>query len=205
MRTMVDAMLAIQRLDTGTTFLHLTPVDVRDIFKKVITDFQPMAELENHTVAVSLPDRLKPIMADAEKVGLIISNLLSNAIKFTPEGGRIEIKAEDYIKGVLITVRDNGVGIAPEDQKRIFERFYQVRPEHIAGHGGMGIGLTIVKQLVELHQGQIWLESEPGKGTTFFVTLPRLEEDEVNNGAPVTVQNKSEPDQTTSLEPALNS
>jgi signal transduction histidine kinase len=205
MRTMVDAMLAIQRLDTGTTFLHLTPVDIRDIFKKVITDFQPMAELENHTVEVSLPDRLKPIMADAEKVGLIISNLLSNAIKFTPEGGRIEIKAEDYIKGILITVRDNGVGITPEDQKRIFERFYQVRPEHIAGHGGMGIGLTIVKQLVELHQGQIWIESEPGKGSAFFVTLPRLEEDEVNEASPATVQNKPESGQATSLEPALNS
>ena len=101
-------------------------------------------------------------------------------------------------------MRDTGVGISPEDQKRIFERFYQVRPEHIAGHGGMGIGLTIVKQLTELHQGQIWLESEPGKGSTFFVTLPRMEEEEVTEASPATVQNESEQDQTTSLEPARN-
>ena len=176
MRTMVDAMLAIQRLDAGTAFLHMTQVDVCDILKKTITDFQPMAELERHVIEVHLPDRLNPIRADSEKVGLILSNLLSNAIKFTPEGGRIEVIVQDYIKGVLISVRDNGVGIALEDQARIFERFYQVRPEHIAGHGGMGIGLTIIKHLVELHEGQVWLESEPGKGSTFSFTLPRIEE-----------------------------
>jgi signal transduction histidine kinase/HAMP domain-containing protein len=178
MRTMVDAMLAIQRLDAGTTFLHLTDVDIREVFKKIVTDFQPMAELQGHTLEVRLPDKLKPIQADAEKVGLILSNLVSNAIKFTPEGGRIELAAQDFIKGVLVSVRDNGVGITPEDQRRIFERFYQVRPEHIAGHGGMGIGLTIVKHLVELHQGQVWVESEPGQGSAFFFTLPRLEDEE---------------------------
>jgi signal transduction histidine kinase/HAMP domain-containing protein len=181
MRTMVDAMLAIQRLDAGTAFLHITSIDIRDILKKAATDFQPMAELEGHVIEVHLPDKLGLIQADAEKVGLILSNLVSNALKFTPEGGRIEITAQDYIKGVLISVRDNGVGISPEDQERIFERFYQARPEHIAGHGGMGIGLTIVKHLVELHEGQIWVESEPGKGSTFSFTLPRLEE--VDDGA----------------------
>jgi signal transduction histidine kinase len=143
-----------------------------------------MAELEDHTITVNLPDKLRPIQADAEKVGLVLSNLLSNAIKFTPEGGRIEVTAQDFIKGILISVRDNGVGIAPEDQERIFERFYQVRPEHMAGHGGMGLGLTIVKHLVELHQGQVWVESEKGRGSTFFFTLPRLETVDSTNLSP---------------------
>jgi signal transduction histidine kinase len=203
MRTMVDAMLTIQRLDAGTTFLHLTPVDIRDIFKKTVTDFQPMAELEGHTIEVSIPDRINPVLADAEKVGLILSNLLSNAIKFTTEGGRIEIKAQDYVQGILISVRDNGVGISPEDQQHIFERFYQVRPEHIAGHGGMGIGLTIVKQLAEMHQGQVWVESEPGKGSTFFVTLPRGETNEIDP-ALAQVQSNSEQDAEESLETAAS-
>jgi len=174
MRTMVDAMLTIQRLDAGITFLRLTPMDIRDTISKVTTDFEPMAELEGHAIEVNLPAELPSIQADADKVGLVLSNLLSNAIKFTPENGHIEVAAEDRDQAIMISVRDNGVGIAAEDQNRIFERFYQARANHIAGHGGMGIGLTIVKHLVELHGGQVWVESEVAKGTTFFFTLPKV-------------------------------
>lgn len=172
MRTMVDAMLAIQRLDAGTAFLRITNIDVTDIIHKTVADFTPMAEMENHTIEVHLAEHLPIVPADPEKVGLILSNLISNAIKFTPEGGKIEVSAQDYLKGILIQVKDNGVGISEDDQARIFERFYQVRPDHLAGHGGMGIGLTIVKHLVELHEGQVWVESEEGEGTIFSFTLP---------------------------------
>lgn len=175
MRTMVDAMLAIQRLDAGTAFLRVDTVQLQDIIKKTVSEFRPIADLEGHYIEVDLPNNLPPLNADFEKIGLVLSNLLSNAIKFTPEGGRIEVSARDYIKGVLVTVADNGVGITDEDQHRIFERFYQVRPEHIAGHGGIGIGLTIVQHLVELHEGQTWVESEHGEGSKFFFTLPILE------------------------------
>ncbi len=174
MRTMVDAMLTIQRLDAGTAFLRLISVDVRDIIKKVAADFQPMAELEGHVIEVNLPDKMPHIQADPDKIGLVLSNLLSNAIKFTPENGHIEVAAQDHGEAILVSVQDNGVGIPAEDQAQIFERFYQVRAEHIAGHGGMGIGLTIVKHLVELHGGQVWVESEVGKGSTFFFTLPKV-------------------------------
>ncbi len=172
MRTMVDAMLTIQRLDAGTAFLRLTAMDIRDVINKVVTEFEPMAELEHHTLEVNLPDELPLIEADPEKVSLILSNLLVNAIKFTPEKGHIVVTAQNYLKGILISVADNGGGIPPEDRDLIFDRFYQARAAHIAGHGGMGLGLTIVKHLVELHDGQVWFESEVGKGTTFFFTLP---------------------------------
>lgn len=173
MRTMVDAMLTIQRLDAGTAFLRLITIDIRDVISKVVNDFEAMAELEGHTLQVDLPDELPLVEADPEKIGLILSNLISNAIKFTPDGGSIVIGAQNYLKGVLVRVSDTGAGIALEDQERIFERFYQVRAEHIAGHGGIGLGLTIVKQLVELHQGQVWLESQLGSGTTFYFTIPQ--------------------------------
>jgi signal transduction histidine kinase len=173
MRTMVDAMLTIQRLDTGTAILRLDATHIQGVIDKVVSDFEAMAELEGHTLTVNLPDDLPTIQADAEKVELILSNLISNAIKFTPEGGRIEVNAQNYHKGILVSVKDSGAGIAPADQERIFERFMQLRANHIAGHGGFGLGLTIVKQLVELHEGQVWLESEPGKGSTFFFTLPQ--------------------------------
>jgi signal transduction histidine kinase/HAMP domain-containing protein len=174
MRTMVDAMLTIQGLDAGTTFLRVTSVDVPSIIQKVSNDFQPMAELEGHVIEVDLPLELPVVQGDAEKIGLVLSNLLSNAIKFTPEKGHIEVTAEDRGAVILVSVRDNGVGIAPEDQERVFERFYQSRAEHIAGHGGIGIGLTIVKHLVELHGGQVWVESKVGKGSQFFFTLPKM-------------------------------
>jgi signal transduction histidine kinase/HAMP domain-containing protein len=174
MRTMVDAMLAIQGLDAGTTFLRVTTVDVRSIIEKVSSDFQPMVELEGHALEIKLPDELPAVQGDAEKIGLVLSNLLSNAIKFTPEKGRIEVAAEDLGPVVQVRVSDNGVGIAAEDHQRIFERFYQARADHIAGHGGIGIGLTIVKHLVELHGGQVWVESELGKGSNFFFTLPKV-------------------------------
>jgi len=174
MRTMVDAMLTIQGLDAGTTFLRVTSVDVQSIIEKVSSDFQPMAELEGHVINVDLSDELPVVQGDAEKIGLVLSNLLSNAIKFTPEKGHIEITAEDHDEVVLVSVQDDGVGIAPEDRERIFERFYQARAEHIAGHGGIGLGLTIVKHLVELHGGRVWVKSEVGKGSKFSFTLPKM-------------------------------
>jgi signal transduction histidine kinase/methyl-accepting chemotaxis protein len=186
MRTMVDAMLTIQRLDAGKAFLRVALVNIQDILGKTVADFRPMAELEGHVIVVNLPDELPAIQADAEKIDLVFSNLLSNAIKFTPGKGRIEVAAQDYGEAILVSVHDNGVGIAVENQERIFERFYQVRVDHIAGHGGMGIGLTTVKHLVELHGGQVWVESEVGEGSTFFFTLPKVVTVDSNGALPST-------------------
>jgi signal transduction histidine kinase len=181
-------MLAIQRLDSGTAFLRLKPVDFRDILKQVVSEYQPIAELEGHTIRINLPDRLPTVEADDDKISLVLSNLLSNAIKFVPEGGCIEVTAQDYKLGILCSVSDNGPGIPVEDQQRIFDRFYQARSEHMAGHGGMGIGLTIVKHLVELHGGQVWVESEVGQGATFSFTLPQQQPEPSLEPFPVTAK-----------------
>ena len=187
MRTMIDAMLSIQDLEAGTAYLRLAPTDIRKIIEKVAADYQPMAELEDHEMKVMLLDDLPIINIDPDKSGLIFSNLISNAIKFTPAGGVIEIAAQDYGDSILVTVSDDGIGLSPEDQAQIFEQFYQVRAANRAeganlgvgaGHGGLGIGLTIVKHMVDLHKGQVWVESELGKGSTFFVTLPKEETSE---------------------------
>ncbi|MBN1220341.1 MAG: HAMP domain-containing protein [Anaerolineae bacterium] len=189
MRTMVDAMLTIQRLDAGKAFLRISSVDIGHILQKTVADFKPMAELEGHVVILDLPDNLPPIQVDAEKIDLVFTNLLSNAIKFTPEHGRIEIAVRDQDGSILLSFRDNGVGIRPEDQPRIFERFYQVPVDHLAGHGGMGIGLTTVKHLVELHGGTVWLKSELGQGSEFFVSLPKT-----ISASPETMTSVPEPD-----------
>ena len=102
----------------------------------------------------------------------ILLNLLSSAVKFTPEGGRIGIKARQADGSVEISVSDTGIGIAPEDQPKIFEEFRQVGSDYAHKVEGTGLGLTLAKKFVELHGGKIWVESEVGKGSTFSFTLP---------------------------------
>jgi signal transduction histidine kinase len=109
-------------------------------------------------------------MGDERKLKQIMLNLLSNAVKFTPDGGRIDLKAGPVDGGVQISVSDTGVGIKPEDQQAVFEEFCQVGDDSHKREG-TGLGLTLTKKLVELHGGRIWLESEAGKGSTFTFTL----------------------------------
>ena len=111
-------------------------------------------------------------MGDERKVKQVLLNLLSNAVKFTPEGGRIGLKAGRTDGMVEISVTDTGIGIAPEDQAAIFEEFRQVGSDETRKQEGTGLGLTLAKKFVELHGGRIWVESEPGRGSTFTFTLP---------------------------------
>jgi signal transduction histidine kinase len=115
----------------------------------------------------------KKIMAfDEEKIERIILNLLSNAIKFSPLGAAIHVDLSDNGDTILIKVRDKGIGVPPDSQQNIFQRFYQISPMHTRLREGSGIGLNLVKSLVEMHKGTITLESEPGAGTTFIIELP---------------------------------
>ena len=102
----------------------------------------------------------------------MVLNLLSNAVKFTPDGGRITLKAGRRDGRVEISVTDTGIGIAPEDQAAIFEEFRQVGTDETRKQEGTGLGLTLAKKFVELHRGRIWVESDPGRGSTFTFTLP---------------------------------
>ena len=121
---------------------------------------------------VAVDDRLGDFLGDERKIKQILLNLLSNAVKFTPEGGRIGIDARQTDGSVEISVSDTGVGIAPEDQPKVFEEFRQVGSDYAHKVEGTGLGLTLAKKFVELHGGKIWVESEVGKGSTFTFTLP---------------------------------
>jgi signal transduction histidine kinase len=124
------------------------------------------------TLDVSVDDRLGDFVGDERKIKQILLNLLSNAVKFTPEGGRIGINAKQTNGAVEISVTDTGIGIAPEDQPKIFEEFRQVNADYAHKSEGTGLGLTLAKKFVELHGGRIWVESEMGKGSKFTFTLP---------------------------------
>jgi signal transduction histidine kinase len=121
---------------------------------------------------VTMDEGLEDFVGDEQKIKQVLLNLLSNAVKFTREGGRIEIKARQKDGAVEVSVSDTGIGIAPEDQARIFEEFRQVGMADPQKHEGTGLGLTLAKKFVELHGGKIWVTSDVGKGSTFSFTLP---------------------------------
>ena len=117
------------------------------------------------------------VQADRSYLEQILINLLDNAIKYTPEGGRVTVSAiEKDSKETQFSIEDNGIGIPKEDLSRIFERFYRVDKGRSKEMGGTGLGLSIVKHLVQAHGGRVWVESLPGKGSTFYFTLPNRSE-----------------------------
>jgi len=119
---------------------------------------------------MEVPEGLK-LVADGQRIEQILLNLLSNAIRVTPEGGRITLKASNESNRLVIKVQDSGPGIPPEEKQKLFRPYYHLSTDR-ASIPGMGLGLAITKQLVELHGGTIWVQSEPGKGSTFSFSLP---------------------------------
>ena len=113
-----------------------------------------------------------PVNGDATRLGQIVWNLLSNAVKFTPEGGRVDVRAAPADGGVEISVSDTGIGIAPEDHEAIFEEFRQAGGDYTRKREGTGLGLSLARKFVELHGGRLWVKSEMGNGSTFTFTLP---------------------------------
>jgi signal transduction histidine kinase len=152
--------------------LELAPFDLPLAIDNARTFVRERATRHGITVEVAIDERLGDFIGDERKIKQILLNLLSNAVKFTPEGGRIEINAIQSNGVVEISVTDTGIGIAPEDQPRIFEEFRQVGSDYEHKSEGTGLGLTLAKKFVELHGGKIWVESEVGKGSKFAFTLP---------------------------------
>jgi signal transduction histidine kinase len=157
------ARMDADRVEIRPQLLHLaTAVDA------VLQDLAPV--LAAHQVGVEVDDALA-VVADADAFGHVLVNLLTNAVKFSPPGSRVGVTAHAAGDEIVIGVSDEGVGVAPEDQARIFERFYQSNAR-VASRRGTGIGLAIARRFAELHGGRIWVESEPGLGSTFSFTLP---------------------------------
>jgi GAF domain-containing protein/nitrogen-specific signal transduction histidine kinase len=174
---LVSDLLDISRIEAGRVILTPQPLDLREIAEDVIGDVLRRSQEEGKPMALSLdaPKALPRVMGDAERIRQVIDNLVDNAYHYTPENGTIKvgIHALDGTE-VQVDVEDNGVGIAPADQERIFERFYRGEHPLVLATPGTGLGLPIVRQLVEMHNGRIWMKSKglPGKGSIFSFTLP---------------------------------
>jgi signal transduction histidine kinase/CheY-like chemotaxis protein len=171
---LVNDVLALSQIQSGTVVMHREPVDLAATIHEALEVVRPLINQKKLTLSVELPAELHPISADRTRIRQVILNLLSNAARFTDHGG-ITVRACEQDEQVILAVVDSGPGISQVDIARIFEPFCQASEQVWREKGGSGLGLTISKQFVELHGGRIWLESELGKGTTFFVALPRVE------------------------------
>ena len=173
---LVSDLLDISRIESGRVKLEQGKVNLYDIAEEVVAEVLRRSQNESKPIALSLdaPKTLPYIQGDGARVRQIISNLVNNAFNYTPENGAIMVNIHDANGEVQVDVQDNGIGVKPEDQDRLFERFYRGEHPLVLATPGTGLGLPIVRQLVEMHNGRIWMKSTgvPGEGSTFSFTLP---------------------------------
>ncbi|MFL6281866.1 MAG: ATP-binding protein [Pyrinomonadaceae bacterium] len=170
---LISDLLDVSRIISGKLRLDLRTVELPAIIEAAVEATRPAAEAKGVHLTTELDPHAGPINGDADRLQQVVWNLLTNAIKFTPEEGEVLVKLESTESRVEITVQDSGIGVPAEFLPHIFERFRQADPGTNRIHGGMGLGLSIVRQLVELHGGTVKAESEgEGKGMTFTVSLP---------------------------------
>jgi signal transduction histidine kinase/DNA-binding response OmpR family regulator len=172
LKSIIDEMVSLRRIDTGEALVSLTNVQVGATLQSVLRDLGPLAEKKGLRISSDLPDGLPPVRADEQVFYLILTNLISNAIKFTPDHGTIRVTGYQDGSSVVVAVSDTGIGIPPDNLERIFERFYQVENSLRREHGGIGLGLAIAREMAELIDGRMWVESQVNKGSTFYLALP---------------------------------
>ena len=170
---MVSSLLDVSKMEAGEMKLNLTQCELLAIAKKALAKVEPLKG--GRQLVLSGADEPGTVMADAELIARVFQNLLGNALKFTPDDGRVTVSIEPSADAVRALVQDTGLGIPPQYRERIFEKFGQVENRATSQKYSTGLGLTFCKLAVEAHGGQIGLDSEEGRGSTFWFTLPRRE------------------------------
>jgi PAS domain S-box-containing protein len=180
---LIDDLLDISRITRGKVELRKEHIDVRDVIRLAVEAVRPLIVAKKHELIVSTPNVPLDVLADQTRLEQVVGNLLSNAAKYTDEGGKIVVEASVEGDKVVIRVNDSGIGIPPQMLSQIFDLFTQVDTSLDRSQGGLGIGLTLVRTLVEMHGGSVSAASEgPGKGSEFTIRLPVLHADELAGG-----------------------
>jgi signal transduction histidine kinase len=175
---LIDDLMMMAKIEAGIR-LDLRPVSAHTVVEECIDQIKSIADSKLMEIKNEIKLDLPQIKGDPKRLSQVFANLIGNAVKYTPPEGHVRVWAEKRDHALMIAIQDNGLGISPEDQARIFDRFYRVRRAETDSIEGTGLGLAIVKRLVEAHRGQIGLESHLGEGSTFYVTLPAYDAGEV--------------------------
>jgi CheY-like chemotaxis protein/anti-sigma regulatory factor (Ser/Thr protein kinase) len=177
MSELVTDLLDISRIEAGRVELDPVPLNLAQLVYEVQDSIAETIRERGLVLKLNLIPGIPPVLADHNRVVQVLANLLSNAYRYTPAGGTITLTVRPVLGAVQIDVCDTGIGIDKKDQERIFERFYRANHPQVNQESGTGLGLPIVRSLVELHGGKVWVQSEPGQGSTFSFTLPVADTD----------------------------
>jgi len=170
LEALVTDLLEVTRLEAGQVTLSRQPTDLRLLVERVVQVFTPLMTRRRQSIRLQLPRALRSVSVDRRRIEQVLNNLLSNAHKFTPKGGEVEVTVVEQQDSVEVSIQDNGPGIPPTEQERVFDKFYTLAKDQ--GAVGVGLGLYIARQFITLHGGRIWVESRPGEGSTFRFILP---------------------------------
>jgi signal transduction histidine kinase len=179
---LVNDVITLQKAEM--TALDLAPVSLTDLIEVGVRGAEIAALEAGLTLSYEAPTDLPPVLGDRSRLGQVLDNLIGNALKFTPHGGRIEIRVEDAGDFERVSVSDTGIGIPADKLERVFEPFYQIDGSSTRRFGGAGLGLAIVRQIVEAHGGKVSVISEVGKGSTFIFTVPKYQDEQFNDETP---------------------
>lgn len=174
---MINNLLDLAKVESGKMKLNLSTFDLYDLIERVGHTISSLVQRKRHNLTMDI-EKMPPVVADERRIQQIILNLLSNAIKFTPDGGDISVRGFFRDNVYYVSVSDTGIGIKKEHLRSIFEVFQQVDSSATRSFEGTGLGLALAKQFIELHGGNIWAESESGKGTVFTFTIPKISAEE---------------------------
>ncbi len=168
----VGEMLSIAEIEAGSLTVHRAEVRLPELFEELRSDYSAQATDKGQTFEVALPPKLPTVKADRDKLAIAYHNLIGNAIKYTPHGGRVTVTVEATADLLTVAVRDSGIGIRPEEHERIFERFYRSTDPRVGEIVGTGLGLPLAREIIRQHGGDITIDSQLDKGSTFTATLP---------------------------------
>jgi len=174
LHNLINDILDLSRIETGKVEFKAEKVNLKEVCQETLKIFNKRIKEKQMDITVNIPENLSQVLGDKRWLEHVLMNLIDNAIKYTPPEGKIEIFAKEKKYFVEVAVRDTGIGIPKKHIDRIFERFYRVDKARSREEGGTGLGLSIVKHIVKNMGGEIWVESEPGKGSTFIFTLPKV-------------------------------
>jgi signal transduction histidine kinase len=174
MKVLIDDLLDFARIQSGTFSIVASADKLSHVVMLAIDRLRALAEAKGQTLEVDLPSSLPEVVIDAHRIAQVVSNLVGNAIKFTPQEGAIQVSARQQDHQIVVSVTDTGPGIPQEHLQKIFDRFWQAPGTK---YKGSGLGLSIAKGIVQAHGGSIWAESQLGKGSSFFFTLPLADVD----------------------------
>ncbi len=172
---LIEDILNVSQMEVGTIQLQIDTVDLGALLTESVRDVRGLAEEKNIDLRLALPAKLENIRADRDKLAVVINNLLGNALKYTPAEGCVVVGCKIGASEAMITVKDNGIGISLEDQRRVFEKFQRAEDPDVQNQTGTGVGLYTAREIVRRHGGEIELMSEKGSGSTFIVKLPHVQ------------------------------